>query len=91
MGPKDMTTSLVLKVHWSKTLRLTIVLLLVWLSATVSVIWFADELNRFEFIGPVGFYMAAQGVLILYVVIIWIYVKRMRQLDLQAAGSEREQ
>ena len=85
---KRIPNSVALRFHWLKTRRLTGVLLSFWLLVTISVIWFADELNRIELIGPMGFYMAAQGVLIVYVVIIWVYVKRMRHLDLQAACSE---
>lgn len=85
-----MTNAISLRTHRLKTLRLTWVLLLLWLFVTISVIWFADELNRFELIGPMGFYMAAQGVLIVYVVIIWAYAKRMRQLDLRAIGGGSE-
>jgi hypothetical protein len=32
--------------------------------------WFARELNEISFIGPLGFYMSAQGSLIIYVAII---------------------
>jgi putative solute:sodium symporter small subunit len=86
---KRTSKAIALRFHWMKTQRLTGVLLLFWFSVTISVIWFADELNRIELIGPMGFYMAAQGVLIVYVVIIWVYVKRMRQLDQQATSSGR--
>ena len=32
---------------------------------------------------PLGFYMSAQGSLIIYVVIIWIYARYMQGLDRQ--------
>ena len=43
--------------------------------------WFARELNEITFIGPLGFYMGAQGSLIIYVVIIWYYARYMNNMD----------
>ena len=68
--------------HWRKTRRLTVGLLLVWLFVTFGLGCFAIELNAFVFAGfPLGFYMGAQGVLVIYLAIIWYYNRRMRQLD----------
>jgi putative solute:sodium symporter small subunit len=69
------------KEYWRRNLNLTSVLLAIWFIATFVVGWFARELNQVIIIGPVGFYMAAQGSLIAYVLIIWYYAKRMNQLD----------
>ena len=68
--------------YWLKTRRLTFVLLLVWVFITFGFSWFAGELNPFSFFGfPLGFYMAAQGSLIIYLALIWFYNRRMRKLD----------
>ena len=68
--------------YWLKTRRLTFVLLLVWVVITFGFSWFAGELNPFSFFGfPLGFYMAAQGSLIIYLALIWFYNRRMRKLD----------
>jgi putative solute:sodium symporter small subunit len=49
---------------------------------TFGLSWFADWLNHWRFLGfPLGFYMAAQGSLLIYLLLIWIYNRRMRQLD----------
>jgi len=69
------------KEYWSRNVSLTGVLLAIWFIATFVVSWFARELNEIVIIGPVGFYMGAQGALIIYVLIIWFYAKRMNQLD----------
>ena len=69
------------KEYWSRNLSLTGVLLAIWFVATFVVSWFARELNDIIIIGPVGFYMGAQGALIIYVVIIWFYAKRMNEMD----------
>ncbi len=67
--------------YWRRNVSLTSVLLGIWFVATFVVSWFARELNEIVIIGPVGFYMGAQGALIIYVLIIWFYAKRMNELD----------
>lgn len=69
------------KEYWRRNVVLTSALLFVWFVATFVVSWFAPELNAFELIGPLGFYMGAQGALIVYVLIIWFYAWRMNRLD----------
>ena len=77
--------------YWASTLRLTGGLLCVWLLVTVGVIWFADELNAINLIGPLGYYMGAQGSLIIFLAIIAIYARQMQRLDdaLEKTGSEQ--
>jgi putative solute:sodium symporter small subunit len=74
--------------YWRRNLRLTSALLAVWFVATFVVGWFARELNGIELIGPLGFYMGAQGSLIVYVLIIWFYARRMNALDREYGVQE---
>ncbi len=68
--------------YWQKNLRLTIVLLAIWFVVTFVMGFFAAELAKINFFGwPLSFYMAAQGSLIIYVLLIWFYQKKMHQLD----------
>lgn len=68
--------------YWRRNLKVTALLLLIWFVATFVVAWFARDLNEVTFIGfPLGFYMAAQGSLIIYVLIIYAYAKYMEKLD----------
>ena len=68
--------------YWHKNLVITGILLAIWFVATFVVAWYARELNTISFFGfPLGFYMAAQGSLIIYVVIIGVYAKYMAKLD----------
>jgi putative solute:sodium symporter small subunit len=68
--------------YWSKNLRITTVLMTIWLAITVLPVWFARELVDINLGGwPLSFYMAAQGSLIVYVLLIWYYSKRMGELD----------
>ncbi len=76
--------------YWSKNLRMTGILLAIWFVATFVVGWYARELNAITFIGPLGFYMAAQGSLIIYVVIIWFYARYMNNMDIEYGVHEGE-
>lgn len=68
--------------YWRKTSRLTLMLLIVWIAVTFGVTWFARDLNTYTLLGfPLGFYMEAQGALLIYLAIIWFYNRKMRQLD----------
>lgn len=68
--------------YWRKTRNLTLALLGFWVLITFGLPWFARELNEFSLLGfPLGFYMAAQGTLVIYLALIWIYNRRMRQLE----------
>jgi putative solute:sodium symporter small subunit len=77
--------------YWRKNLVLTAILLVVWFIATFVLAWYARPLAEINFFGwPFSFYMAAQGSLIIYVVIIAVYAWRMRQLDLDHGVQEGE-
>jgi putative solute:sodium symporter small subunit len=68
--------------YWRKNLIITAILLFVWFVATFVEGWYARELNNITFLGwPLGFYMSAQGSLIIYVIIIGIYARYMNALD----------
>ena len=67
--------------YWRKNLNLTFKLLGVWFVATFFVGWYASELNELTFLGPLGFYMSAQGSLLIYLAIIWYYARYMNKLD----------
>lgn len=76
------------RAYWQKSQRLTVILLLVWFMVTLLSTWFAEALNRVTFLGfPLGFYMGAQGSLIIYLLIIWHYGFTMNRLD-AASGVE---
>jgi len=77
--------------YWSKTLRLTAVLLAIWFVVTFVVGFYARELS-FNFFGwPFAFYMGAQGSLIIYILIIWYYAKSMNEMDKEFGVAEAEE
>lgn len=68
--------------YWSRNLRITGILLVIWFVVTFVAAFFARDLNELTVLGfPLGFYMGAQGSLIVYVVIIWFYARYMNRLD----------
>ena len=77
------------KEYWHKNLVITAILLFIWFVATFVEAWYARELNAFTFLGfPLGFYMSAQGSLIIYVALIGIYALVMRKLDKEYGVDE---
>jgi len=75
--------------YWHKNLVITAILLSIWFVATFVEAWFARELNTITFLGfPLGFYMSAQGSLIIYVALIGIYALLMRKLDVEYGVDE---
>jgi len=76
--------------YWRINLRITGILLAIWFVVTFVMGWYARELNEINFIGPLGFYMSAQGSLIIYVAIIWYYAHYMNNLDLEYGVHEGE-
>jgi putative solute:sodium symporter small subunit len=76
--------------YWNRNLNLTLALLAIWFTVTFVISYFARELS-FNFFGwPFSFYMGAQGALIIYVVLIWYYARRVRQLDEEYGVEEGE-
>jgi len=74
--------------HWTKTRNLTIVILILWFIFSFGVHWFAKGLNEITFIGfPLGYYMAVQGSLAIFVVLIFVHNKMQDNID-DAAGLD---
>lgn len=78
-----------LQEYWRRNLTMTALLLVLWFLVTFVTSYYARELNDVVFAGfPLGFYMAAQGSLIVYVLIIWFYARYMKRLDKQYGVDE---
>jgi putative solute:sodium symporter small subunit len=74
--------------YWQKNLRITAILLAIWFVVTFVVAYFARDL-AFNFFGwPFSFWMASQGALVVYVVIIWFYARYMNNLDKEHGVAE---
>jgi putative solute:sodium symporter small subunit len=68
--------------YWKKTSGLMWTVLAIWFAAGFGVHFFAQTLNPIHIFGfPLGFYMAAQGSLIIFVVGLFWFAKRQNEID----------
>ena len=86
---EDRQVTSVQKRYWRSTLRMTGVLVAIWFVATFVVGWFARELQSLTVMGfPFPFFMAAQGSLLIYVLLVGYYAWRMDKLDRECGVAE---
>ena len=79
------------KEYWRRNMKMTAILLAIWFVVTYVVSFYARELNELVIFGfPLGFYMGAQGSLIIYVIMIFYYAIRMNKLDKEYDVAEGE-
>ena len=72
----------VAEAHWSRTKKLMITTLIIWAIFSFFIHFFVVQMNNIVILGfPLGFYMAAQGSLIVFVVLIFWYAARMNKID----------
>ena len=75
--------------YWHRVRRLTGALLLLWLVVTLVAPWFARELSAYRVFGfPLSFWLASQGTLLLYLVIVVVYALLAERLDREAASPD---
>ena len=73
------------KVYWKKNIRIVLSLLAVWFFVSFGMgILLVDVLDNFRIFGfKLGFWMAQQGSIFCFVILIFVYVSRMNKLDHQ--------
>ena len=77
--------------HWSRTRNLMIVHLIIWFIFSFVVHWFAPDLNKVSFLHfPVGYYLAAQGSLAVFVIQLFIFVKQQDNIDREFGVAEED-
>ena len=77
--------------HWPRTRNLMWVTLAIWFVFSFLVHWFADSLNAMSFLGfPLGFYMAAQGSLVVFVVLIFWFARAQDRIDRECGVAEED-
>ena len=71
--------------YWRYNIRLTTILLVIWFVVTYIISGvMAGWLNQYVILGfPLGYYMAAQGSLAIFVIEIAVYALLMNRLDLK--------
>jgi len=62
-------------------------LLLAWGCITFGVAYFARDLNVSLFGAPAGFWMAAQGSVLLFLIIVWTYALLVNQWERQTTAK----
>lgn len=77
------------RAYWRKTSALMWMMLIVWIVFGFVVHIFAPSLNTIRFLGfPLGFYMAAQGSLIVFVVMLYVFAARQNAIDEEFGVAE---
>lgn len=81
-----------LKQYWSYNVRLTTITMIIWFVVTYVAIFFTPELNNIVILGfPFGYYMGAQGSLIIFVILIFNYSNKMNKADKDYGVEEEEE
>lgn len=76
--------------YWRKTMALTVLLLLAWFVVTFVTSYYSAALNAYTFMElPLGYFIAAQGSLLVYLVLIGVYALLMNRLDRQFGVDEQ--
>lgn len=79
----------VAEAHWAKTRNLMWVALAIWAFFSFIIHFFVSALNGVTFLGfPLGFYMAAQGSLIVFVVLIFWFAHKQNKIDEEFGVAE---
>jgi len=73
------------KVYWKKNIRIVLSLLAIWFFVSFGMgILLVDVLDNFRIFGfKLGFWMAQQGSIFCFVILIFVYVYKMNKLDHQ--------
>ena len=69
--------------YWKKNIQIVLILMLIWFLASFGFgIIFVNELDEISFFGfKLGFWFAQQGSILIFVAIIFVYIKMMKNLD----------
>lgn len=78
-------------VYWGKTSKLMITMMVLWIFFSFIVHMFVIPLNAIKVFGfPLGFYMAGQGSLIVFVVMLFWFARAQDNIDVECGVAEEE-
>jgi putative solute:sodium symporter small subunit len=78
-------------VYWEKTSRLMIIMMVLWAFFAFFVHMLVTPLNGIKILGfPLGFYMAAQGSLVVFVVMLFWFARAQDKIDRECGVAEEE-
>ena len=71
------------KAYWKQNLRYLAILLSIWFLVSFGAgILFKETLDHIQIFGfPLGFWFAQQGAIVVFVLLIFVYVRWMNKLD----------
>ena len=69
--------------YWKKNIQIVLILMLIWFLASFGFgIVFVNDLDEISFFGfKLGFWFAQQGSILIFVAVIFVYIKMMKNLD----------
>ena len=77
--------------YWKRTSSLMWTMMALWLFFSFVIHFFVNSLNGISILGfPLGFYMAAQGSLIVFVVMLFVFAKRQDTIDREEGVAEED-
>jgi putative solute:sodium symporter small subunit len=77
--------------HWARTSRLMIIMMVLWVAFGFVVHMFVAPLNGIKILGfPLGFYMAAQGSLVVFVAMLFWFAGAQDKIDRECGMAEDE-
>ncbi len=77
--------------HWARTSTLMWIMLALWFFFSFVIHFFVGSLNQIKLLGfPLGFYMAAQGSLIVFVAMLFWFAKAQDKIDREEGFAEDE-
>jgi putative solute:sodium symporter small subunit len=77
--------------YWRRTSTLMWTMFAIWVFFSFVIHFFVYQLNEIQFLGfPLGFYMAAQGSLIAFVVMLFVFAAAQDRIDREEGVAEEE-
>jgi putative solute:sodium symporter small subunit len=75
--------------YWQRTSILMWFMFALWVFFSFFVHYFVEALNTYKFLGfPLGFYMAAQGSLVAFVLMLFLFASRQEAIDTEEGVAE---
>lgn len=78
-----------LEAYHKKNVIMILILLVIWFIVSLGGIMIVKQLNEIKFLGfPMGYYMGAQGSVLVFIAEIFFYAKYMDKLDKEYGFAE---
>lgn len=78
-------------IYWQRTSKLMVTMMILWIFFGYVIHMFVVPLNGIKILGfPLGFYMASQGSLIAFVIMLFWFAKAQDNIDRECGVAEDE-